>query len=78
MFAEIKVVIEKTEAGGALIDEALTGDVSTMTDKQKKDRQTAEMAAYDKIGEDYEELLWKIEELVDEFDGTLVTVRMEE
>ena len=78
MFAEIKIVVKTTDQGNALLTEALNGkDWSNLSDTEKKERQQAEMTAYDKIGEDYEGLLWAIEELVNEFDGTLVTLNMD-
>ena len=75
MFAEIKIVIEVTEKGKSILDVA-----SGLALKAKKGVNPEFIAvdAVDKINEDFEALLWTIEELVDNFDGTLVTVRMGE
>lgn len=77
MYGEIRVDVLQTDEGKQLIADALSGkDFAYLTDAEKKERQTAEMQAYDKIEADYEELREAIEELVYSFSGNYVAVEM--
>ena len=77
MYQEIKIAVEITEQGNTLIGEAVSGkDWSDLSDKEQKARTSEELSAYSEIEKDFEDLVFAIEELVDDFSSNLVTVSM--